>query len=91
MATKKCEACDQEIGESEKVCPKCGVDYEELEDTIKGLSVAETVREKRKKAETAAKLCAKCGKDKHEGACVTAPAKKKNKLAGLGSVFGRKK
>jgi hypothetical protein len=48
--TKKCDACDQEIGASEKVCPKCEVDFEELEDAVATVSKAQEVIERRKAA-----------------------------------------
>lgn len=48
MSTKACDACGQEIGASEKECPKCGVDFEELEDAIATVSKAQEVIEKRK-------------------------------------------
>jgi hypothetical protein len=87
MATKKCEACDAEIGESEKDCPKCGVNFEELETAVKTVTTAQAVAEKRRKA--ANPNCDKCGKPKHEGDCAK-PAPKK-KTFGLGNVFGKKK
>jgi hypothetical protein len=48
--TKKCEVCDQEIGASEKTCPKCGVEFETLEEEVNVVSRAMTVAEKRRKA-----------------------------------------
>jgi len=47
--TKVCDACDQEIGESETTCPKCGVVFEDLESDLKA---AEVIFEKRKKRAT---------------------------------------
>lgn len=89
MATKKCEACDQEIGDTEKDCPKCGVNFEELEDAVKTVSTASTVIEKRRKA--ANPNCDKCGKPKHDGDCTPKPApKKKSALSGLGNAFRKK-
>jgi hypothetical protein len=87
MATKKCEACDAEIGESEKECPKCGVNFEELEVAVKTVTTAQAVAEKRRKA--ADPNCDKCGKPKHEGACAPKPAPKK-KTIGFGNVFGKR-
>lgn len=86
MATKKCEACDAEIGESEVECPGCGVNFEELETAVKTVTTAQAVAEKRRKA--ANPNCEKCGKPKHEGECVK-PAPKK-KVFGLGNVFRKK-
>lgn len=48
--TKKCEVCDQEIGATEKVCPKCGTDFEELEEAVSVIELANKVTEKRRKA-----------------------------------------
>lgn len=48
--TKKCEVCEQEIGANEKVCPKCGTDFETLEEEIKVVERADAVRSKRKAA-----------------------------------------
>lgn len=84
--TKKCEACDAEIGQSETECPKCGVNFEELETAVKTVTTAQAVVEKRRKA--ASPNCDKCGKPKHEGACAQ-PAPKK-KTFGLGNVFKKK-
>jgi RNA polymerase subunit RPABC4/transcription elongation factor Spt4 len=49
-ATKKCEVCEQEIGESEKVCPKCATDFEAMEDEIRVVTRAQIVAERRRKA-----------------------------------------
>lgn len=82
--TKTCEACDAVIGKSEKECPKCGIDFEELETAVKTVTTAQAVAEKRRKA--ADPNCDKCGKPKHEGECKkVAPPKKKT--FGLGNVF----
>lgn len=51
--TKKCEVCEAEIGESEKVCPKCSTDFDALEEAIKTIDTADTVRTKRRKAKEA--------------------------------------
>jgi len=48
--TKTCDSCDAVIGKSEKVCPKCSIDFEELEDTVATVTKAQAVIEKRKKA-----------------------------------------
>jgi RNA polymerase subunit RPABC4/transcription elongation factor Spt4 len=50
--TKVCEACDAEVGKSEKTCPKCSVDFEELEDSITVVSKAQEILAKRKAKET---------------------------------------
>jgi septal ring factor EnvC (AmiA/AmiB activator) len=49
--TKKCDVCDQEIGASETKCPKCGVEFEVLEEEIGVVTRAMTVSEKRKARE----------------------------------------
>jgi RNA polymerase subunit RPABC4/transcription elongation factor Spt4 len=46
--TKHCEACDAEIGKDEKVCPKCAVDFDELEETVTAIDRANAVLAKRK-------------------------------------------
>lgn len=84
--TKKCESCDAEIGTSETNCPKCGVDFEELEDAVATVSKAQAIIDKRKKA-AEPKPCTKCGKV-HEGAC--APQKKPSVFRGLGSALRKK-
>ena len=48
--TKKCEVCDQEIGESETTCPKCGVVFADLNEEVKVVQRAQTVAQKRAKA-----------------------------------------
>jgi hypothetical protein len=50
METKKCEVCDQEIGSSETVCPKCGTDFATLEEQVKSADTVLSVLEKRRKA-----------------------------------------
>lgn len=47
--TKVCENCEQEIGASEKVCPKCGTDFEALEQEIGVIERAQKVLTKRNK------------------------------------------
>jgi transposase len=84
--TKKCEVCDTEIGKDEKTCPKCGADFEELEDAVKTITTAQAVMEKRRKA-AEPKPCAKCGTI-HEGACPPPP--KKKALRGLGALLRKK-
>lgn len=84
--TKICEACDAVIGESETQCPKCEVNFEELETAVKTVTTAQAVAEKRRKA--ANPNCEKCKKPKHEGECAK-PAPKK-KAFGLGNVFRKK-
>lgn len=46
--TKKCEYCDETIGKSETKCPKCGTDFEALEEDVKAIERANKVIEKRK-------------------------------------------
>ena len=48
--TKICDNCDQEIGASETVCPKCKVNFEELEQEVSVVERASKVAEKRRKA-----------------------------------------
>jgi len=48
--TKTCEVCDQVIGKSEKICPKCSTDFDALEDEVKVVTRAQTVAERRRKA-----------------------------------------
>jgi RNA polymerase subunit RPABC4/transcription elongation factor Spt4 len=48
--TKECEVCSQIIGSSEKVCPKCGTDFDALEDEVKVVQRAQSVAAKRAKA-----------------------------------------
>lgn len=55
MSTKICEYCDQEIGENEKKCPKCNVDFEETEEIVSTVGRALTVIEKRRAKEAEAK------------------------------------
>lgn len=50
MAAKQCPSCDTMIGESEKVCPKCGLDFEEFSDeALDKIQRANELIEKRKK------------------------------------------
>lgn len=49
--TKKCEVCDQEIGITEKVCPKCQTDFEELEQEVSVVTRAQKVVAARKAKE----------------------------------------
>jgi len=74
--TKTCDSCDAVIGKSEKTCPKCGVDFEELEDAITTVSKAQAIIEKRKKAE--------------QPPAPPAPPEKKNPLRSLGAVLRKK-
>jgi len=46
--TKICDGCDQEIGATEEKCPKCGVQFDELEAEVTAVSRCLTVIEKRK-------------------------------------------
>ena len=95
MATKKCENCDAEIGDSEKECPKCGINFDDLEDAISSLTVAQTVAEKRKKA--AAEKC-NCtpvegvhGKGCPQFKAPDAPPQKRSRFRALGSALRRRK
>jgi hypothetical protein len=96
MATKKCESCDAEIGESEKSCPKCGVDFEELEDTVKTVDTATKVLEKRRKAEAMKCTCnpAPAEGKPHKESCpqfVKPPTPQKvNRLRGLGFAMRKR-
>jgi hypothetical protein len=89
--TKICDSCDTVIGRNEKTCPKCKVDFEELEDAVATVSKAQEVIEKRRKA-AEPKPCEKCKTiHKEEEACpAPAPAAKKNPLRGLGKVLRSK-
>lgn len=49
MATKICDACDAVVGETETKCPKCGVEFSELDETVTAVERALSVSEKRKK------------------------------------------
>lgn len=48
--TKVCDNCEQEIGASETVCPKCKVNFEELDQEVAVVERAAKVAEKRRKA-----------------------------------------
>lgn len=50
--TKKCEACDAEVGVSETKCPACNVVFEDLEQEVKVVTRAQEVAAKRKAKET---------------------------------------
>jgi predicted amidophosphoribosyltransferase len=52
--TKICDNCDQEIGATETKCPKCGIEFEELEAEVGAVSRCLTVIEKRKAREKTA-------------------------------------
>jgi uncharacterized C2H2 Zn-finger protein len=47
--TKICENCETEIGINEESCPKCGVNFADLEDEVKVVTRAHAVAEKRRK------------------------------------------
>lgn len=47
--TKICDACDAVIGSTEEKCPKCGIEFTELDETVTAVERALTVSEKRKK------------------------------------------
>lgn len=83
--TKICEACDAEIATSEEKCPKCGVTFSELDETVTAVEKAQAIIEKRRKAKEP-KPCTKCGKV-HDGEC----AKKTNRLRSLGAILKGKK
>lgn len=70
--TKECISCDQVIGESEKVCPKCGVNQEEVELHLAELERAQNILRKRRKKAT-----------KQTTEPVTQPAKEPTKKKGL--------
>jgi RNA polymerase subunit RPABC4/transcription elongation factor Spt4 len=86
--TKVCESCDAVIGKNETECPKCKVNFEELEDTIATIDKAEEVRAKRKKA-TEPKTCAKC-KTVHKPEDPCPPPAKKKPLRGLGAILRKR-
>jgi hypothetical protein len=88
--TKTCESCDAVIGKSEKVCPKCQIDFEELEDAVATVGKAQSVLAKRKATEEAAKTCPKCKAAKHDGPCKTSPTKKKSVFQSLGAALRKK-
>jgi hypothetical protein len=46
---KKCSSCEQEIADTEKVCPKCSEDLEELEEELKRLEKLNKIAESRRK------------------------------------------
>lgn len=71
--TKTCDSCDAVIGKSEKICPKCSIDFEELEETILSVSKVQSILEKRKKAA--------------EPVPVITPVAKKNPLRSLGEIL----
>ena len=82
--TKNCEACEQEIGFSETVCPKCGVDFEELEEAVAVVTKAQEIAAKRKAKAEAAK--------DGDPDPATPPKKKKTGLfGGLGKAITGKK
>jgi len=50
--TRTCPECEQEIGETEKNCPKCGLDLDEFSEEIlsnldRGISIVEKRRKKK--------------------------------------------
>lgn len=51
--TKQCEVCDQEIGSTEKKCPKCSTDFDELEEAVGIVTKANAVVKKRADKEAA--------------------------------------
>lgn len=76
--TKECPDCDQVIGESEAICPKCGWEFETMtEETLAQMDRAVRVLNKRREKE-AARLKAEEDKNK--------PAKKKSFFETLGKV-----
>ncbi len=77
--TKICDACDAEISILEEKCPKCGIDFDELEETVASVSKAQEIIEKRKK-NTALP----------EPPVVTPPAAKRNVLRSLGNALRKK-
>jgi RNA polymerase subunit RPABC4/transcription elongation factor Spt4 len=77
--TKECSNCDAVIGKSEKTCPKCSLDLEELEDTVTAVERAQQILEKRRK------------KNEPAPAPEAPPAKAKNRFLGLGSALRKEK
>lgn len=75
--TKECPGCDQVIGKSEKVCPKCGLDQEEIEQHLTELQRAQEILRKRRK-KTATKPVTEPVTEP-----VTPAAKKKTLFSGL--------
>lgn len=49
--TKKCWNCEQEIGTSEKICPKCQVNLDMLEEEMTVVDRANKALERKRKAE----------------------------------------
>ncbi len=80
--TKKCEVCDQEIGSTEVKCPKCGVEFETLEEEVTVVTRAMTIAEKRKKAKADAEEAERLKNALPE------PPKKKSILASLNRKKG---
>jgi hypothetical protein len=72
--TKECPSCDAVIGKTEKTCPKCSVDLDELEDTLTTVEKANAILEKRRKKTLPLEP-------------PPAPKKKTNKLRSLGSFL----
>ena len=48
-ATRTCDNCDVIIAKTEKICPACKTDLEELDENVKAVEAAQKVIEKRKK------------------------------------------
>jgi phage FluMu protein Com len=78
--TKICDSCDAEVGIIEKKCPKCSIDFEELEEAVTAVSKAQEVLEKRRK------------KKEQEAAPppTPPPAKKKSPFGGLANALRKK-
>jgi RNA polymerase subunit RPABC4/transcription elongation factor Spt4 len=79
--TKVCDSCDAVIGKSEKDCPKCGVNFEELEDAVTTLTKAQEVIDKRK---------AKVAPVPDTPPAPPAPPKKVSALRGLGAAMRKR-
>lgn len=79
MPTKVCLSCEKEIGESEKDCPACGVNLEELEDAVATVEKAQAILDKRRKPITPP-----------VPEPTPEPAKKTSRLVSLGKVLRRK-
>lgn len=47
VESKVCEACEAKVGKDDKVCPACGVDFEELEEAVSVVDRANKVLAKR--------------------------------------------
>jgi RNA polymerase subunit RPABC4/transcription elongation factor Spt4 len=76
--TKICDNCDAVIGKAEKLCPKCQVDTEELEELVSSVERANQIAEKRRKRNAPAPAPAPEVKQRESVA---------TRLRGLGKAF----